>query len=305
MGQNASMNRILYTLDRLNQGKSVCVSALSQQFDVSERTVRRDFELLREYFGDVLHKEGECYRAYQKLLLDQVLGGTDLMTLANIVNLFGVVSMEGHINAHTHALLEESTRVYDFKSRPFETIQDRSIVKKLEHAVKFRKEIEVYYKVARGALSYRFRPYRILFLNENFYLIGENVLREQVVFLRISMILNVKDGQETFYHDPEILRFIGEVQTPWATFGATPIDVVLRVSKQVRKYFILKAFLPSQRVGVEYENGDIDVHYRVHDLREVEELVIRWLPHVRVITPRQLQKRIVKEMKVKLRALER
>jgi predicted DNA-binding transcriptional regulator YafY len=304
MGQAGSLNRILYTLEQLNRGKQVCIGAVSLEFDVSERTVRRDFRLIREYFGDSLRKEGECYRAYEKKLLEQVLGGTDLMTLANIVNLFGMASMDHNISEQTKALLKESMSVYDFKSRPFEVIYNRDIVKKLEHAVRFRKEIELLYRVSRGALSYRYRPYKILFLNENFYLIGENVHKERVEFLRISMIMDVSDGKNTFFHDPNISTFIAEVQTPWAAYGGKAIDVTLLVKQRVSKYFLLKAFLPSQNVRRKHQNGDLEVGYRVHDLREIEELVVKWLPHIRVIEPKALKKRVTSELKRKLRAME-
>ena len=35
--------------------------------EVNDRTIRRDFELIRELFGDFMNKEGECYQAYNKV----------------------------------------------------------------------------------------------------------------------------------------------------------------------------------------------------------------------------------------------
>lgn len=305
MGQSGSMQRIMETLSALNEGKTVCVRAVAQQYEVSERTVRRDFELIREHFGDFMRKEGECYRAYQKVLLEQVLEAADLMTLANIVNLFGLASMENAVSESTRSLLESSMSVYEFKSRPFEVLQNRRAVKKLEHAVKFRKEVELLYRVSQGALTYRYRPYKILFLNENFYLIGENVGKQSVEFLRISMIVDVGESGKTFYADPKIVDFIAGIQTPWADFGRKPINVTLKIRQKVAKYFLLKKFLPSQEVTRILENGDLEVHYTVHDLREVEGLVINWLPHLRILEPKALKQNVARELRSKLKAVEK
>ena len=93
-----------------------------------------------------MRKEGECYVAHQKMLLQEVLNATDLMTLANIVNLFGLMHKENMVSKETQCLIEKSMLVYDFKSRPFENMQNVEIIKKVEHAIKFSKEIKMGYK---------------------------------------------------------------------------------------------------------------------------------------------------------------
>ena len=61
MSQKSSLYRTIEILKHLNQGKKLCVTQLSQTYEVSDRTIRRDFELIRELFGDFMSKEGECY----------------------------------------------------------------------------------------------------------------------------------------------------------------------------------------------------------------------------------------------------
>lgn len=90
MSQKSSLYRTIEILKDLNAGKKLCISNLATAYEVSDRTIRRDFELIKEIFGDFVSKEGECYQAYKKVLLEDVLNARDLMTLANIVNLFGI-----------------------------------------------------------------------------------------------------------------------------------------------------------------------------------------------------------------------
>ncbi|MEJ2437507.1 MAG: WYL domain-containing protein [Sulfurovaceae bacterium] len=192
MSQKSSLYRTIEILKELNAGKKLCVTNLATAYEVSDRTIRRDFELIKELFGDFMSKEGECYQAYKKVLLEEVLNATDLMTLANIVNLFGIIQKESLISEKTQALIEQSMSVYDFKSRPFENVKDREILKKLEHSIKFKKEIKIRYRTERAITQDRFQPYKILFLNENFYLVGINSSKNTVEYRRVTMIEEVE-----------------------------------------------------------------------------------------------------------------
>jgi len=303
LSQKSSLYRTIEILKMLNDGKKLCIKNLSHIYDVSDRTIRRDFELIRTILGDFMSKEGECYQAYKKVILEDILQGTELMTLANIVNLFGETSMESAISEHTKSLVKKSLSVYDFKSRPIEHFQNRSFLKTIEHAIKFQKAIKLEYKISKGSTKRTFHPYKILFLNENFYLVGENASKKIFEFLRLSLVLDVQDTKKSFLPRKDIVRFISKVQTPWATFGKKEIKVKLRIKQKYGKYFMMKKYLPSQEVVHSFENGDVEVHFIVHNLKEIEDLVIKWLPHISIIAPRHLNKMIKRVMKKKLEGL--
>ena len=303
MSQKSSLYRTIEILKHLNEGKKLCVTRLAQEYEVSDRTIRRDFELIRELFGDFMSKEGECYQAYKKVLLDEVLHATDLMTLANIVNLFGVTQKESLISDKTKALVERSMSVYDFKSRPFENMTNHEVIKKLEHAIKFRKTIKLRYKTERSSSQTLFNPYKILFLNENFYLVGINSSNQTVEYRRITMIEEVEYTKKEFFIDKEVEHFFQNLQTPWATYGKEEMVVKLRVEVPIRRYFMKKKYLPSQEVVHTFDNGDIEVHYTITNPREIEELIIKWLPRIHIIAPRNLQKMIKRTLRKKLESL--
>ena len=303
MSQKSSLYRTIEILKHLNEGKKLCVTRLAQEYEVSDRTIRRDFELIRERFGDFMSKEGECYQAYKKVLLDEVLHATDLMTLANIVNLFGMTQKQSLISDKTQNLIDKSMLVYDFKSRPFENMTNHEVVKKLEHAIKFRKIIKMKYKTERASTQTLFNPYKILFLNENFYLVGINSSNQTVEYRRITMIEEVEYTKKEFFIDKEVEHFFQNLQTPWATYGKREIVVKLRVEVPIRRYFMKKKYLPSQEVVHTFDNGDIEVHYTVTNLREIEELIIKWLPRIHIMAPRNLQKMIKRTLRKKLNAL--
>ena len=303
MSHTSSIYRTIDILKRLNEGERLCVNRLAEEYGVSDRTIRRDFALIRDRFGDFASHEGECYRAYKRVLLDQVLHATDLMTLANIVTLFGIARKQSLISEHTRALIDTSMGVYDFKSRPFEPIEDHTLIARLEHAIRFRKEIELHYRTERHMSVTRFEPYKILFLNENFYLVGINTVRQAVEYRRVTMIEAVAYTSRTFFVDGQVAAFFEKMQTPWARYGQEEIVVRLRVSVAIRRYFIKKRYLPSQEVVRTFDNGDIEVRYTVTALEEVEELIIKWLPRIRILAPQKLTNRIRRTLKAKLESV--
>ena len=298
MSQKSSLYRTIEILKDLNEGKRLCVNALADYYDVAPRTIQRDIKLIRELFGNFLTKEGECYQGHKKILLDELLHATDLMTLANIVNLFDITNKKSLISTKTDTLIKNSMSIYDFKSKPFEIIKDKELLKKLEHAIKFNKEIYIKYQGAYTIKEYIFCPYKIIFLNENFYVVGENISQGYFSSLRIALIKELRYSSKKFYRAKEIEEFIDSIQTPWGKFGAKKSVVRLLVKQKVAKYFILKKYLPTQKITKRFENGDLEVEYSITSYREVEELIIKWLPNVKVLEPLALNE-MVREVLLK------
>jgi len=301
MSQQSSLYRTIQILRELNEGKKLCIESLALYYEVNERTIQRDFKLIREIFGDFMTKEGRCYQGHKKVLLDELLHATDLMTLANIINLFGITNKQSLISVKTDSMIKNSMSVYEFKSKPFEVIKNRELMQTLEHAIKFNKELNISYQAKNIIVNRLFQPYRILFLNENFYLVGWNITKNYFEYLRIALIKEFGTTSKSFYRDSETVAFIDSIQTPWAKFGVPQQRVRLHIQAHVAKYFLLKKYLPSQTITKEYENGELEVEYRVNDFKEVEELIIKWLPHLKVLEPVALNQQIKKVLLEKLK----
>jgi predicted DNA-binding transcriptional regulator YafY len=303
MSHSRSIYRTIKILKRLNDGQRLCVSLLATEYEVSDRTIRRDFELIREIFGDFLTKEGDCYQGYKRVLLGELMEASELLVLSNIVRLFDSVQKSSKISDKTKALIEQSNKVYDFKSRPFESLENIDIVKKLEHAISFNKEIKVVYQTQEHPFYLKFLPYKIIFLSENFYLVGVNVKNRLPELRRVSMIKELEFSSKSFKKDANIERFFENLQTPWSVYNTREVEVILRVNKSIKRYFIRKKYLPSQKIGKEFDDGSLEVKYQITNYREIEDIVLKWLPKVEIIQPRRLKKHIKRAIKKKLGGL--
>ena len=74
------------------------------------------------------------------------------------------------------------------------------------------------------------------------------------------------------------------------------IEVVVEIDTLKAGHFKAKKHLPSQQIIEEKENGNLLLAFTVTQEREVEELVKRWLPYMRVISPKSLKERIDKDL---------
>ena len=59
----------------------------------------------------------------------------------------------------------------------------------------------------------------------------------------------------------------------------------------------MKEFLPSQKIVRTKEDGTLVLSFKVTQEMEMEELVKKWLPHMRVVSPASLKEKIEADLK--------
>ena len=298
MSKVSSTYRVIEILKRLEDAEVVCLKHLSIQYETSERSIRRDFELIREIFGDILvsPKKG-CYQIISKQLLNTVLNSTELYMLKNILKLSekSKLSLSKDVDEQVKkAILHETTdSPYLFKQKPYDEIyEDKEKFKFLEHAIKFRKEISFCYTNLNKISYFVLKPYKIVFVNENFYLASEHTSRHhetRVMMSRIALIDKLAYTGNFFYHHPEIMDFIHYAQSPWAIYRPNFKDylqeIILEIPKEQAKYFKLKKFFPSQKILSEDTKGTLRISYIVTSENEITGLIKQWIPYIKVIHP--------------------
>jgi len=302
MSKSSATQRVILILKDLNNGKKLNLTNLSYAFDVSERTIRRDFELIETIFDDgFLIKEKKNYSTVKKTLLTNVLNGTELVTLTHIINMFEV-SGSKLLDKKLQNNLKDNNQIYLFNNKPFEYLNNLNVVKNLENAIKYKQKIKITYHKNNKEKIFILKPYKITLLNENFYLLSIDH-NDQFLFSRISRIKNVKLENKTFYHKPEVNSFINKIQTPWAKNTGKYIKIKIKVKSHVSKYFKNKKFFISQKILEELENGELLIEYEFTNFQEIEDFIIKWLPNIEIINPIELKDYIKNIMIKKLNNL--
>lgn len=307
--------RVLALLQRFNNGQKVCIESLKYEMlweGKSEKTIRRDLDVIKLVFPEsfeLIRGEKGCYKAITKKMFDQFLDERNLslliqtFSIAQRSDLFKSFDIDPSVKSILEQKLKESKKLYEFKNKPFESKKDNyEIIKKLEKAIYHQKVIVIDYLVRGEIQHYTVKPYKIVFMNEVFYIACE-VSHKHFIFskYRISKIKAMTETKNTFHKNREIEDFIKFIQTPFARyqkgFRTHLIKIILEVHRDKAYFFKSKKFLNSQTILEEKENGSLTVSYQVTQEIEVEELVKKWLPYVKVIEPLSLKERLERELR--------
>jgi predicted DNA-binding transcriptional regulator YafY len=310
--------RVLELLRRFNDGQKVCIEALQNDIiweGKSEKTIRRDLDVIKEYFPDsfelIRGGKGEkgCYKAITKDIFNNFM---DKETLALMVQTFNIAQRNNILERLNigeddkriiNSKIRKSKECYEFITKPYETKKgDVALLKEMERAINYKRYTTLTQKENNGLKEYRVKPYKIVFMNENFYLACENISEEYPFSIfRISNIEKIKLHTKTFYINPDIESFIKEIQTPFSKY--TPnfrnhmVEVLVEVDRTKTRFFKAKNFLPSQKKVEQKDDGSLILSFKVTQEIEMEELIKKWIPYMRVIKPLSLKQKIENDLK--------
>ena len=310
--------RVLELLKRFNNGQKVCIDDLKNDLiwdGKSEKTIRRDLDVIKEYFPEsfelIRGGKGEkgCYKAITNEVFNNFMNKD---TLALMVQTFNIAQRNNileslDISDADKRIIEykikQSKECYTFITKPYETKKgDAQLLKDIEKAIHWKRYITLTQKERGEVKSYEVKPYKIVFMNENFYLACENTDEEYPFSIfRLSNIEQIQMHTKTFHINADIEDFIKELQTPFPryqkNFRTHLIDVIVEVPKEKARFFKLKKHLPSQR-EIEYkEDGSLVLAFRVTQASEVKELIKKWIPYMKVIEPFALKEEIENELR--------
>ena len=310
--------RVLELLKRFNDGKKVCIGDLKNEMlweGKHEKTIRRDLDVIKLVFPEsfeLIRGEKGCYKAITKKAFENFMNERNIslfvqtFNIAQRNNLFESLDIDPSDKALLEAKAKGLEKLYSFKNKPFENkAAEYDLLKKMERAIYHNRVVYINYDVDGEIQQFEVKPYRIVFMQENFYLACE-VLNQEFLFtiFRISNIKDVIDTSRTFHANYDIIDFIDQMQTPFARytpqFKQNKIEVVLEVDQSKARFFRAKKFLPSQKT-TELDNGNLQLRYTVTRELEVEELIKKWLPHIKVISPVSLKEHIAQQLAEYLR----
>ena len=310
--------RVLELLKRFNDGKEVCLEALQNDTmweGKSEKTIRRDLDVIKEYFPDgfelIRGGRGEkgCYKAITKNVFDNFM---DKDALALMVQTFNIAQRNNVLESMNisdtdkrilEAKIKKSQECYEFITKPYETKKsDEALLKDIEKAIIGKRYTTIIQKENDGLKAYDVKPYKIVFMNENFYLACENTSQEYPFSIfRVANIQKIHLDTKTFHINPDIEAFIKNMQTPFSKY--TPnfrqhlMEVRVEVPNEKARLFKAKKHLASQREVETKEDGTLVLSFTVTQEMEMEELIKKWIPHMKVVSPLSLKEKIEEDLK--------
>ncbi|EFJ2059664.1 WYL domain-containing transcriptional regulator [Escherichia coli] len=291
MGKHDKLGyRLGLILTRLNNGESLAVRELSEEFNVCEKTIRRDLTQRLSYLN--LIRQNGRYR-----LSDGVLGQRSNADLRHFTRILGIEGLFPRWDDRLLSILLGNTKNNPFliKQRPYENCGSfMSILNVLSDAILSQKKVNFNYK------DKEFRavePYRLVNDNGLWYLAAahDSTLKSFV----ISSVKDVCMSNISFRIIPEINEKIEKKDGIW--YSEDLIEVLISVSAHVAPWFTHRHLLPGQEIIHTSRSGDLLVISRVTHTDQIMPLMKYWIPDVEVIQPASIRQQLAEDIQSALK----
>ena len=299
--------RILQMLQMLSQGQTLCSDTLTNIFSTDKRTIQRDLKLLREHLGEKLYAPSRgCYRlqstAELRGYLAQMQQSDDIRPFFEFITLFDdrlLSIFDQKEFPIVRQIRRESKVYYHILENPIENLRT-PFLKDIKLAIKERHYASVSFKEIHPRDLEMVKPIKIVFAEGNWYLaaITQNYkFNHGFKFLRINFITGFRLQPQTFHREIEAEKFIENFQSLFQDYKTPVYEVRVRVDAGVARYFRVKKHLKSQRIEEEKANGDLIVSFQINNEMEILPFVKKWLPLVRILSPKALDERLKEEIR--------
>jgi len=294
----------LQLLKELLEGKKINLKDFSLQNDISVRTVQRYIEDITETFSENLLKEGDFYSFVSNHFLEKNMLSFDKKELEIFVDLFSLIDFDfvNKLDDKSSNFLEKLQKNYSLtymvKQPPFENIfSKKELIHDIKIAIKNRRYVNIKYFSDKEFIFEEVKIIKIVYTDGNFYLatLTNDDLNNGFKFLRLNFITQIELLKNSFHRDVIAEQFLKNFQTIFSNYQKESYEVILEIDESIKRFFKQKKFLSSQTILEEKEN--LLISYKVTNDMEILPLVRKWLPNIKIISPKSTKDKFLKEIR--------
>ena len=295
---------------------------LAEEFEVSQRTILRDIEAMKDSLGAPIsfskEKNGYYYGKGEFSLPALRLTEGELISVflaEELLKKYHNTPFEPAIERafkKIKILLPESVSIdfddinqaYSFDLRQTRELTPHSakVFDLLAKSIKNKTSVEInYYAISRNAIQKRvIDPYHLRHAQGSWYLVAFCHLRKEIRTFAVNQIKEIKVLKETFTvqtsFSPE--KFF---QHSWGiTEGAPLTTVVVKIAKEIARWFVDRKLHLSQETK-ENKDGSLTLTFKVSGTAEIKRWILSQGRWAKVVEPKELRDEIMDEEKAMLK----
>lgn len=286
------LTRLLYELNALDKGQ-IRVKDMAVETGVAVRTIQRDMNDIQEADFPLWNPDPGVYAFEEGFSLERMkLSSAEASIL---VLMSDMASSLGGNFGHSFTMLKNrllaapQDNPFFIKMNSGEMYKDTPITRTLEECVRGREYVNICYK--GGILAcYPVRPLKLLWVDGFWYLLALTN-DDKLLKFRLEKITSAKALNKPFKYNKNIDKILRESTNIWFEKDR-PLEVTLEVSAECAKYFKRKTYFPLQKVEKELKDGRIILSCKAAKEEEILPTILHWLPHIKVVSPTSLHKRV-------------
>ena len=300
------------------EGKAT-VKSLCQQTQVSEKTIRRDLELLRRVGFPLTESVGEFGR--KAFSLESTEHAALRFTFDEALALFfcrgAMAAWQGSFfwDAAEQAFAKIRASLGNKVAKYVERVLPRivpmglsgnyadkgDLINQLLLAVEENRAIFVTYHSARSTepVTYDVHPYGVVDHRGSLYLVGLSVQHEEIRHWKLDRMQNVEVTKVIFQRPADFDLQQHLAKSLGIFHGTEPVQVRVRFSSTVARYVQEKRIHASQRLSVQSDGGVI-AEFQLSSTPEIKSWVLSFGRHAEVLEPASLRDEIAGELSAAL-----
>lgn len=280
-------------LQRLYEGESLELKELSEEFNVNARTIRRDFDERLIRFP--IEKIDGRYKLKKGFRLEKSTSFEDILILDILEGISQGIG--GHFYQRAHTLLKKIKNETDnplYIRYPMENLDSNiNEIRILEEAISQCHAIKFHYQFDDYKHPYHAEPYKLINFQGFWYLLAKDLGKNVIKKFRIKKISTIAVSDETFVIPGDLQEKLEQAADVWFNPNAEIMEVLVRVSGDVANYIQETPLTPTQQIEEAYEDGAMDVTVKVTSYDEIIDPIFKWLPHIKVLEPQELDESIM------------
>ena len=296
-----TQERLLYIIKRVSTDSCSVKQLTDEIFNTTDkkkqRLIQLDIQLLKNHFKDSIVKVSGKYKFLKLPYFMQNITTTDGIKMKELIEFLMVFDnkMLSLFEKEEPLLIQNLRRdiksIYLIHEPPLE-IMNSIFLDKIKRAIKNRQYVTLIYKSNLLETYNNIQLHRIIYAEGNWYLaIHDPIWEKMYNLLRINFIKDMDLHSKTFHRDIEIERAIDNFQSLFSKPDAENFEVIVEVSAQIMRHFKHKKHLKSQKI-IKESKKVLTISYQVTDAMVITPLIKKWMPHIRVISPRYIQKKL-------------
>lgn len=298
------LTRLLYELNALDKG-AIRLTDMAAETGVAVRTIQRDMNDIQEADFPLWNPDPGVYAFTEGFSLERMkLSSAEASIL---VLMSDMASSLGGNFGHSFTMLKNrllatpQDNPFFIKMNSGEMYKDTPITRTLEECVRGREWVTICYKGGKMA-DYLMRPLKLMWVEGFWYLLALTT-DDKLLKFRLEKITSAKATNKPFKYNKNIDKILRESTNIWFEKDR-PLEVTLEVSAECAKYFKRKTYFPLQKVEKELKDGRIILSCKAAKEEEILPTILHWLPHIKVVSPISLHKRVKEVLSDYLRSVK-
>ncbi len=288
-------DKILFRLtniwQRLRESEILSVKELAEEFNVSTKTIQRDFNERLIHLLPI-EKSGHNWKVTDGHSIDKNLSLEEDIVLDVLKEIAKSMGTDfGYKASSMFSKLQNSHDNPIYSKIEIEDILDKTyIIEQLQKAISNSTQVKFHYKDKTRLVE----PYKITAFEGYWYLYANDIKVNKLKTYYIKDINKLIITDNSFKKSDLAQKKLEAALNVWFEPNAEFFDVRLLAKPDIAKYFKRRPLSKSQIITKEFQDGSLEIFLQATSENEVIYELKKWQPSLLVIEPKSITKKILK-----------